>query len=204
MISISLMTGTGEKKCRPMKRAGLSVAVASPVMEMLLVLVAKIASASALLELEAVAKRILAVEAPHTREVRVPGDLATRLLQALSQLVQVAHKEPRMRLPRGMKIVVNANVNLDPVETKPAAASIGEGLGFLDLREPQDADPEGARFRFAVGRRRPLHVVDHASRRRSAAVIGSSRCSAISATVESHCGCASALRREPSAMARSS
>ena len=49
MISIRPMTGTGEKKCRPMKRVGRSVAVASPVIEMLLVLLAKIAWASALL-----------------------------------------------------------------------------------------------------------------------------------------------------------
>jgi hypothetical protein len=48
MISMSPMTGTGEKKWRPMNRSGRSVAVARPVMLMLLVLVAKIASASAL------------------------------------------------------------------------------------------------------------------------------------------------------------
>ena len=47
MISISPITGTGEKKCRPMKRSGRSVAVASPVMLMLLVLLAKMVSASA-------------------------------------------------------------------------------------------------------------------------------------------------------------
>ena len=47
MISISPMTGTGEKKWRPMKRSGRSVAVARPVMLMLLVLLAKMASASA-------------------------------------------------------------------------------------------------------------------------------------------------------------
>ena len=38
MISMSPITGTGEKKCRPMKRLGRSVAVASAVMLMLLVL----------------------------------------------------------------------------------------------------------------------------------------------------------------------
>ena len=48
MISISPMTGTGEKKWRPMNFAGRSVEVARPVMLMLLVLLAKIASASAL------------------------------------------------------------------------------------------------------------------------------------------------------------
>jgi hypothetical protein len=48
MISIRPITGTGEKKCRPMNRVGRSVAVARPVMLMLLVLLAKIASPSAL------------------------------------------------------------------------------------------------------------------------------------------------------------
>ena len=48
MISISPITGTGEKKWRPMNLGGRSVAVARPVMLMLLVLLAKIASASAL------------------------------------------------------------------------------------------------------------------------------------------------------------
>ena len=47
MISISPITGTGEKKCRPMNRSARSVAVASPVMLMLLVLLAKIVSGSA-------------------------------------------------------------------------------------------------------------------------------------------------------------
>ena len=47
MISIRPITGTGEKKCRPMKRSGRSVAVASPVMLMLLVLLAKMVSGSA-------------------------------------------------------------------------------------------------------------------------------------------------------------
>src|SRR6187200_2126308 len=49
MISISPMTGTGEKKCRPMNLVGRSVAVARLVMLMLLVFVAKIAPSSATL-----------------------------------------------------------------------------------------------------------------------------------------------------------
>src|SRR5918996_5190134 len=47
MISISPMTGTGLKKWRPMNLGARSVAVARPVMLMLLVFVAKIASRSA-------------------------------------------------------------------------------------------------------------------------------------------------------------
>ena len=49
MISINPMTGTGEKKWRPMNRVGRSVAVARLVMLMLLVFDAKIAPASAAL-----------------------------------------------------------------------------------------------------------------------------------------------------------
>jgi hypothetical protein len=48
MISISPITGTGEKKWRPMNFAGRSVAVARLVMLIELVLEAKIASTSAL------------------------------------------------------------------------------------------------------------------------------------------------------------
>src|SRR5438552_14743464 len=91
-----------------------------------------------------------------------------------------------VRLAGWMEVVVDAHVNVDPLMSKPAAAAIGQARQLINLHKPKYADPKGARSRFAARRGGQLHVVDHDSSRRSAAVIGSIRCSAISSTVECH------------------
>ncbi len=132
MISIRVITGTGEKKCRPMKRLGRSVAVASEVMLMLLVLLAKMAPASAaalsspqVWRLTASSSKTASIRMswPPARSAPTPVEMRARIPSASSCASRPFSTE-RARLPaiRPFPFSASSAVRSASVTTLPAAA----------------------------------------------------------------------------------
>lgn len=66
-----------------------------------------------------------------------------------------------MRLGRGaIDAVFGADMHFAIADLKPESTAAGEGLGFVDFRESEDAAIEGAGPRFFAARDGELDVVD--------------------------------------------
>ena len=119
---------------------------------------------SRLPELEAVAERIVGVEAANAGERHVVPNLDPGSGEPRPQLVQVDDDEPGMSFARGGERLIDTHMQLLPSHTEPTATSPGELDRLDDLLKPQQPAVEGSGVPLAAWRRGDLHVVDPGDR----------------------------------------
>jgi len=73
----------------------------------------------------------------------------------------VPHEQPRVRLPGRPEILLDAQVQLDPMTTEPAAPAGGQGGRLRDLGQPEHAVIEGTQPVFASRRAGQLDMMNH-------------------------------------------
>src|SRR5271170_7272808 len=107
------------------------------------------ASALGAEELETVAERIPGVETVPSRERFVLPRRDAGLGQPRAQFAKVRHFERRMRLLRGPKLGLHADVQLGISEFEPHPAASGQVVRFGDLPPPEEIPEEPTRLRLA-------------------------------------------------------
>ena len=122
-------------------------------------------------ELEAVAERIVGVEAPSAGERHVVSNLDPGAGEPRPQLLEVVDDEPWMSFARGGERLIDTNMQFLPSHTEPTAASPGELDRLDDLLEPEQTAVEGAGVPLTAWRRGDLHVVDPGDRQRQGSTI---------------------------------
>ena len=120
--------------------------------------------ASTLAELELVPEGIRRLEAPRSRDPFVVGNWYAGGRELRRQRIEICRDEARVRLPRGRKGVLDADVQLLGAGTEPATAIVCERRRLRDLGQPEQARIERPGLRLTPGRRRHLHMVDSGDR----------------------------------------
>jgi hypothetical protein len=65
----------------------------------------------------------------------------------------------RMGISGGREVLLDTDVELLSTDADPDSSTTCEGLGLLDLGEPEQYTEESPRLRLAAGSRDQLHVV---------------------------------------------
>src|SRR5262249_26157691 len=112
-------------------------------------------------EFQPIAMRVLGIKAAHPREAVIEQNGSTGAANPVSPGVQIMDQQAWMCLASRAKVVLHAQVQLDPVATEPAAAPGCEHgrLGqFLQAQHPYVETAQGVLTARRAGQ---LHVMDH-------------------------------------------
>jgi hypothetical protein len=112
-------------------------------------------------QLDTVSKRIKDMGTLISIQGRLGGiDLISRTLDSRNYRIKVIDDERGMRLARGTKIQLDAEVELDVASPQPGAAALCKIGRFGDFCKSQLCDVKGTRLIFFTGGHGNLNVVD--------------------------------------------
>src|SRR4029079_532818 len=105
-------------------------------------------------------ERICDEDAPGAAERVIVRNLAARVPQSGYESLQIAHAQARMRLARGTKFGIHAEMDPDVAPLEPRATALAEFWRFHDLGDSEQPPVELARSLLAARRHRELNMVD--------------------------------------------
>lgn len=111
-------------------------------------------------QLDAVAERVMDIEAAHPGIAVIPLDVHTRGGTSRADRFDVVDPQRRMRLPSWPKVSINAQVELRTPDAEPYAAGGLERFGLRNLLQTKNADVESTSENLGLWRNGDLYVVE--------------------------------------------
>src|SRR5260221_2892836 len=111
-----------------------------------------VGGARRLKELQAVAVRLFAVEPAHAWEVVIGDDGVARRAQPFRRGIQIRDEQAGMGLAGRAEVLLDAEMQLDAIAAKPAAAAGDERRRLADLRKSENSGVAEAHVVLAGGR----------------------------------------------------
>lgn len=117
-------------------------------------------------QFDAIAKRIVDMSAGKARDVVRFRNRHSCGAQAIEQAGEIQTAQGGVRFFGGMKIRLDAEMNLHATALKPAAAAFGKFGRFGDFAHAEHATIKRSRLLLAARRNRKLDVIDGSERNR--------------------------------------
>ena len=118
-------------------------------------------SAERLEELQAIAVAVVAVKAPHAREVVVERHIVASRTKSRSPSVEIVDQQARMGLSCRAEVLLDTYVQFDAVTPEPASTAGGQDGWLGDLLQTEHTTVETSQQILTTGRAGQLYVVNH-------------------------------------------